>query len=202
MVARHLSRPHKFVCVDETPGRVPDGVEGLPMPPLQRGDFACTRRLWHFSPEATVLGERVVHLDLDVVITAPLDPLFERAEPLVLWKCESKTSHGWALNPTVMLFTPGTRTDIWRQYVSNPTGLMDRAHAAGFQRKNSDQCVLSYLLSERHPHWTHADGIVSYRMLANSALPTGARVVSFHGHSDPNDDAVRARSPWVNEAWR
>jgi hypothetical protein len=207
MVNRYLSQPHRMVCITDRPGDVPEGVIGMRTPPLQPGDYLCTRRLWHFSPEAETLGPRVVHFDLDVVIAGPLDPLLDRDEPLVLWRCESKRVHGWAYNPTVTLFTPGTRTDLWDRYVADPIGLLRAADADGWCARNSDQAILTYLLQhEPQPHWTEADGVVSYRLLTHrrqeGELPVHARVVSFHGKHDPSDPRVQARSPWIARYWQ
>lgn len=210
MVDRHLAMPHRFVCFTDRLAELPAGVEGIRTPRLQPGDNRCMRRLWHFSPQAReVLGARALHIDLDVVIVDAIDPLVNRDEPLVIWRAESGKRHGWCYNPTVTLWTPGARTDLWDAYVADPIGIQRRADADGWGFDNSDQAVLTFLLQhEAVPHWTADDGIVSYRVVCGKrgehgqALPPGARIVSFHGPRDPGQPAFQAASPWIQEHWR
>src|SRR5688572_23032227 len=93
MVRRHLTLPHSLAVVTDIQGDFGPGVEVIPPP----GDFEgvsvsrwgsgrpnCFRRLAIFRPDAAqVFGdERIVSMDLDVVISDSLDPLFASKDDL------------------------------------------------------------------------------------------------------------------------
>lgn len=211
MLARHLSLPHKIVCLTDQPNAVPDGIEGHRLPKKFPGsDMKCMRRLWIYSPKLAQLGERVLQLDLDMVLTRSIDPIVDRPEPFVIWKSDSNVVHGWGYNPSVLLMTPGARADVWDRYRADPARVMADAEAAGWWVKvNSDQAIMSYLLAgEDVPHWTDADGVVAYRVIGGKrgqrgqTLPEHARIVSFHGPRDPSSQDLHQKSPWLAEHWR
>lgn len=210
MVDRHLSLPHRFVCLTDRPDDVPAGIEARPVPKVPGPDFKCLRRLWIYSPKAARLGNRLFQLDLDMVVTGSLDPLVDRPEPFVIWKSDSNVVHGWGYNPSVILLTPGARADVWDRYVANPKRVVSQADKAGWwPMVNSDQAVMSYLMQHDDvPVWTAADGICAYRVIAGKhgqrgkTLPAGTRIVSFHGPRDPSDDGLQEKSPWIAEHWR
>jgi hypothetical protein len=81
MVARHLSLPHRFVCISDQD--VP-GVETLPLWPDLAELGGCYRRLKVFDPAFTMLGDRFAVMDLDCVVTGSLDEMFSRTEPFVI----------------------------------------------------------------------------------------------------------------------
>lgn len=94
MVRRWYPHPHRFICVtDETKGIDPD-IEIRPawndyarvQSPHGGKNPSCYRRLRLFHPDAAEwFGERYVSLDLDVVITGDLAPLWNRTEDVVFW---------------------------------------------------------------------------------------------------------------------
>ena len=86
MLRRHYHKPHRFVCVTDEPEAL-SGIEAIPiwsdlstMPsPLGHSYPSCYRRLKVFAPDAGELfGERLVSIDLDMVITGDVTPLFDR----------------------------------------------------------------------------------------------------------------------------
>ena len=198
-VARWLALPHRFVCVTDL--RVP-GVKTLKNPAPQYSD-RCYRRLWLFSAAARGLDDQILHLDLDLVLCGPLDPLVQREAPLVVYKAGSIAARGYSLNPSVLLVKTGTQTDIWERFCRESTRLARRANADGFW--GSDQAVLSYLRKDM-PVETFGveDGVVSFRQIRHEQLaapPPGTRIVSFHGRRTPFDPAVQAEHPWIQDAW-
>lgn len=74
----------------------------------------CTRKLWSFSDEARILGDRVLLLDIDTVIVGPMDPIFARKEPIVVMGAE-----GWIYGG-VFLFDTGAWNDLWEQFLAYP----------------------------------------------------------------------------------
>lgn len=211
MLKRHLSLPHRIVCITDKPHDLPAGV----IPTKMRGvvasvDHKCMRRMWIYSADAASLGERLLQIDLDVVITDSIDPIVNRTEEFVIWKSDSNYKDGWAYNPTVLLITPGSMDDIWQRYIAKPKRVIEQTEADGWgARVNTDQAVAGYLLKDREvPVWTEADGIRGFRVFAGKhgqrgeVLPDGTRIVSFHGPRDPSVEDLREKCPWIAEHWR
>ena len=210
MLSRHLTMPHRIVCVTDQPSDLPAGVVSAPLPAIKSWDYKCLRRLWILSQKASTLGDRLLQLDLDMVITDSIDPLVNRPEPFVVWKSDSCVRHGYGYNPSVMLLTAGAKDDVWRAYSDDPRRVIKAAERAGWwAMTNSDQGVMSYLLQGQDvPVWTRDDGIAAYRVIAGKhgqrghTLPDGVRIVSFHGPRDPSDPELHAKSPWILKHWR
>lgn len=225
MLARHLSLPHRITCITDRKSDVPVGMGYFDVKhTVPANDFNCIRRMWLYAgpqpkgkPWPGDLGDRLLQLDLDVVLTASIDPLIDRPEPLVIWKSDSTRKpyrpHGWAYNATVLLLTPGARADVYERYSRDPRGVGRDADEAGWDVKTcSDQAIATYLLKEQPTaHWTIDDGIYSYRGIAgpeglrDKGLPANCRVVSFHGRRGqrhPGDRILQQRSPWIVEHWQ
>lgn len=210
MLRRHLSLPHRIVCLTDQPNDLPDGVEPAPLPTFRGSAQKCMRRLWIYSPKAKRLGDRLLQLDLDLVLTDSIDPLVNRPEPFVIWKSDSNVIHGWGYNPSVLLITPGARADVWERYRADPKRVFAEADKAGWWPKvNSDQAVMSYLMQHDDvPVWTAEDGICAYRVFAGKhgqrgkVLPAGVRIVSFHGPRDQSMPDLQHKSPWILDHWK
>lgn len=210
MLSRHLTLPHRIVCITDKPKDLPAGVTPAKMPPLLPWDNKGLRRMWLYSAEAGVLGDRLFQLDLDVILTDCIDPIVDRPEPFVIWKSDSNWKDKWAYNATVMLITPGAQEPLWQRYMADPRGAFKAADADGWGPKvNSDQALACYLLKDQDvPVWTQDDGIYAYRVFAGKhgergqTLPEGARIVSFHGPRDPSIPELQEKSPWIREHWR
>ena len=210
MLTRHLTWPHRIVCLTDQPKRLPSGMEAAPLPKAFPGSqIKCMRRLWIYSPKAARLGDRLLQLDLDLVLTGNIDALVDRSDPFVIWRSDSNVVHGWGYNPSVLLITPGAKADVWHRYLANPGGVQAQAdHAGWWVKVNSDQAIMSYLLADQDvPYWTDQDGIVAYRVLCGKhgqrgqTLPDGVRIVSFHGPRDPSVADLHEKTPWLREHW-
>lgn len=82
MVSRWIDRPHTFKCLTDQPNTMPDGVEAVPIQKF-KNCFAFWTKLELFNPERAWSG-RVLYLDLDVLITAPLAPIIDFSAPFSL----------------------------------------------------------------------------------------------------------------------
>lgn len=210
MLSRHLSQPYQIVCLTDQPNDLPDGVLARKLPKALPFDGKCLRRMWLYSKSAGKLGDRLLQLDLDVVITDSIDPIVNRPEPFVIWKSDSNWKDKWAYNATVMLITPGAKDDIYQRWIADPKGVFAAAEADGWGPKvNSDQAIACYLMKDQDvPVWTDADGIRAYRVFAGKhgdrgqVLPEGTRIVSFHGPRDPGITDLQKKSPWIAEHWQ
>lgn len=206
MVARHFHRPHVFKCVTDDPAGLDPEVEVIPL----WSDFAnlpsphgtkkpsCYRRLKAFSPDiAALFGPRFVSLDLDLVLTGDVTPLWTRREPFVIYGDTNPSTH---YNGSMFLMTAAARRQVWDRF--DPATSPQRARAAGCF--GSDQGWISYCLGGGEPKWGTNDGVYSYRLHvapAGGRLPQDARVVVFHGKTKPWDADVR-RHQWLRVNWR
>jgi hypothetical protein len=208
MVARCYARPHRFICVTDDPAGLDPGIEVLPL----FGDFedvpsphggvnpSCYRRLRLFHPDAARwFGERVVSLDLDMVLVGDVAPLWDRPEDVVLY---GDTARGTPYNGSMLLLRTGSRPRVWTEF--DPVRSPQLGRARGYI--GSDQAWLGVALGPGEPTWSAADGVYSYRNeikpRGGLVLPANARIVVFHGHVDPWQAATRRRYPWVREHYR
>lgn len=206
MIARHYSKPHRFVCVtDDTTGL--DGIETFPLwddykdvpSPAGGHNPSCYRRLKMFAPEAKEwFGDRVVVMDLDTVIVQDLTPLFKGDFDFRIWGESDYPQTQW-MNGSLWMLKTGTRTKVWTDF--DPTTSPKKAHKAG--ARGSDQGWMSFILGKTEATWGRKDGVYSYRKHVKPLghLPNDARIVNFHGHVDPWSYEAQ-QIPWVKENWR
>lgn len=203
MVAWHYPRPHRFLCVADSPAGLGSNVEHVQAwndfadlkSPHGAGNPACFRRLRAFHPDiARHFGERFVSVDLDWVAVGDLVPLWDRPEDFVMYRDALWPKQ---YNGSMFLLRAGARRQVWDDF--RPATSPAIAAAAGF--KGSDQGWISYKLPGE-PTWGPADGVYSWRFDMKGAgdPPSGARVVVMHGRDDPWGP-VAQRLPWVREHW-
>ena len=207
MVARHYPHPHRFLCVTDDPAGIDPEVEIIPAwndfadvpSPFGARNPSCYRRLRAFHPEiGRVFGERFVSMDLDCVITGDLTPLWDRPEDFVIW---GDTARATLYNGSMFLLRAGARPQVWTTF--DPVLSPALSRKAG--QFGSDQGWIGCCLGRGEARWTAADGVLSYRneiLPRGGKLPTGARIVFFHGVVDPWMPAVQMTRPWVRAAYR
>jgi hypothetical protein len=204
MVARHYSKPHRFVCITDDPAGVE--CETAPLWPdhgaLQNvcGSYlpSCYRRLRLFARDMTWLGARIVSIDLDCVVVGGLAPLWDRDESFVAWSARG-THHPVVVNGSMFMLRAGAHPDVWEEF--DPAKSPAEARGAGYL--GSDQAWLGYRF-RGCPSWSAADGVLSFQrdLKHRRRLPSGARVVFFHGRENPWDAEVQTAHPWISEHWR
>jgi hypothetical protein len=217
MVARNLKESHRFVCVtDDTTGLHP-GVESVPMPEDAGEHWRCCRRLRMFSPDwRDILGDRVLHLDLDTVIVGDITPLATLPyQTACWWAPQYATPHlrepYMAFNPSVLLFDPdGPLRECWDVYAKDPAAALDQAERNGWNKWNSDMAILNDYVHRRsllvRPIGV-ADGVYGLRddlmPTGSPELPVNARLLSFcDPQYDPAMPELQARHPWIAEHYR
>ncbi len=207
MVAAHLSLPHRFICVTDSPQGLAPGVEFFetPEPARNLGLIAspegprfpsCYRRLWSFSEEAKALGDRILVIDIDLVVMRSIDHVFARPEEFVGWRPyrdwgpKEKIRFGGG----IYLLKTGTRVHVWEEFQSAHS--IKKARAAGY--RGSDQAWISYKLAEREVYFDKRSGLYSVRDLnREGSLPTDACIVQFNGNEKP----WQSRLPWARTQW-
>lgn len=210
MVARHLKQEHRYICITDDP----TGIEGETFPIWGDCDElknlsgnpmpSCYRRLKLFDGATTdamgiARGDRVVSMDLDVVVVAELDPLFDRPEDFVGWRVQGG-KHSSVFNGTLFMQRADTMSYVWNTF--HPKNSPWAARHAGYY--GTDQAWISYLLAPSAAGWSRKDGVLSYnqdcRLTGN--LPAHTRLVSFHGgNHKPWIKRVQDESPWIRDYW-
>lgn len=217
---RHCAGRFSLVCIsDDTHGFDP-GIEVINTPPAalaladlrtpEKPNFpSCYRRLWMFSDEARMLGERVMLIDVDLVFTADPAPLFEPQNdfvgwrPLRTWGLENRFGGG------VYLLNTGTRTSVWTDFHGHES--INLARKSGL--RGSDQAWLSYCLAGKEVSWPQRSGIYSVRDLTERSrltarkppskrleplgLPSDAIMVHFNGPDKPWSRQTQQRHRWL-----
>lgn len=137
MVRRYLARPFRFVCLtDGTRGQLPDPIETIRIPssaawvPVNgRGYWA---KLQLFNPAHGFTG-RLLYLDLDTLVVAPLDAIVDfpaslalTADALVLERAHlTSDRYGRRLhrrfNGSVMVWDGGTHHHLFTNFTPDVT---------------------------------------------------------------------------------
>jgi hypothetical protein len=207
MLKRHYRGSFELVCVTDDPAGIRSEVRCIKLwndfatvpSPHGRGNPSCYRRLKMFSAEAVnIFGPRFVSIDLDVVITADVTPLFDHDLP---FKMYGDTARGTPYNGSLIQHTSGTRRQLWEQF--DPL----KSPQLGLKKRyiGSDQAWIGVCLGPNEPKFTRADGVYSFRnelKPRGGALPSDARIVIFHGAVDPWSPIARATYPWIKEHYR
>lgn len=197
-VARNLKQKHRFVCVTNEPEDV--SCETIPLEDtgLLSVRDGCYARLRQFDPEWQAKHgiDKLVCLDLDLIVTGELDPLFDRSEPFMIL-------HGGHYQPcpfngSVQMLKRGFQSKIWSDFdvfKADKIAMQDGTH------RGTDQTWIAHVAPDA-PGWTFKDGIYGYRKpgwpQGRFDLPRDARIVAFPGVKDPSR-AVHL--DWVKRHW-
>lgn len=220
-VSRNLSRPFRFVCFTDDPTGLTEGVEAREIPTIRLDPPYHNnpwRKLGLFRSELADLSGTTLFLDLDLVVVGGLDPLFEHPGDYCV-------IHNWTRpkdivgNTSVFRFEIGAHADILELFESQPTQHWVDLHANSQTFTSRNMPDITYW----PPEWCVSfkrhclpGGLKWWHMPLNALLPsrppTGARIVVFHGHPNP-DEAIEGRWPggwykalrpagWIAEHWR
>jgi len=140
-------------------------------------------------------GDRIVCMDLDLIITGSLDPLFDRPEPFVILQ-GANSVNPCPYNGSMWMVKAEYRPDVWSDFT------LDAATAVPWYAFPDDQSWFAHKLPNaagwragpqsgayafKKPGWPKGDG-----------LPADARLVAFPGFRDPSQFT---HLPWVRDHW-
>lgn len=196
-VRRNLKQFHRFVCFSDRSLEI-EGVEcGIIL------DFdllevkGCFARLRMFDPswQEGWFDDQIVNMDLDSVVTGPLDKLFDRPEPFVILQGGNYANpcpYGGAL----FSIRRGAHPEIWSSFS------LEAAAKVPFHEFPDDQ------------GWMHAvaPGAAAFRCGPSSGvyvfrkppwplddrLPADAKIVTFSGWRTP---AKFVGLDWIRKNW-
>lgn len=184
-VGRHLSVPHRFVCITDNPM----GVECETLPCRHPGLPGWWQKLALF--DGTFADSRWLFFDLDTVI---VDDIGFMAEYEGDFACLRGAYNPIRFGSGVMGVAPGFGGQVWTEFVKWPQA------AVNFCGDLGDGHWMQLCLGERD-RWQdmHPGRFVSYKADCNDGVPEGAAVVYFHGRPRPHE--VMAFD-WMQEHWR
>lgn len=190
MVAKHLARPHRFVCLTDRSYLLPKSIETqvTVLPPGLAGWWA---KVLLFN-RARRLGSRVLALDLDTLIVAPLDPIVDYPAPFALvpdaGTFHPRTAHRviHRFNSSAMIWSAGAVESLYDHWTPAVTGrLWGDQDWIGEQMPDAATMPIEWFprLSELH------------------GAPPGsaAKVVLV---KKPKTHIAADLYPWVRHAWR
>lgn len=207
MLARHLHMPHELVCITDDAQGIDPSIRVLPLPRRYVHTPRCRRRMQIFDGAfARAIGDRILAIDLDVVIVDDITPIVNRPEPLVGWKVK----HAQVYSGSFFLMNAGALQGLYDAFAEDPEGYPSRVQPRGVP---SDQAMLNHWLRSQPPipFWTEQHGFVTYfgdgyeekehfGVGPNRPhLPPGARIVVLGSA----DKAVmdEGRFDWVRRHW-
>lgn len=187
MVARHLDRPHRFVCLTDRTKALPE-IEtiGIPWTGALKGWWA---KITLFTPGK--FTGRVLYLDLDTLIVDALDPIVDYPAPFALIP-DAGTFQGKEgkavvkrFNSSVMVWDAGVNDDISTTYT----------HAIA-DRLWGDQDRIG----ELHPDAAQMP-LAWFPRLSQcpDGPPTDAKVILA---KVPKNEIAAQRYPWFAERWQ
>lgn len=220
MVNRNVTRPTRFVCFTDDGSGVDDGIELAPLPAInipERVAWTPWRKLsvWQY-PLASLEGD-VLFLDLDLVLTGPLDDFFD-FEPGAYVAIDNWTQPGQGVgNTSAFRFPAGQYTHIYDDFVADPEKILKEWRIEQQYISDTIERMLfwpkPWCVSFKHsllPRWP-------MNFFQTAELTPDARIVAFTGKPDADDALIGewpGRSlrqklykhvrptPWIAEHWR
>jgi hypothetical protein len=201
-VRRHYRADYRFVVFSERALSLPKPIEVFSIWDLDLIGRGCFCRLRMFDPAwQSVYGfdDRIVSLDLDVVITGDLDGVFDRKESfLILQKVNSANPNPF--NCSVMMLRAGQHAEVWSDFT------IEKATAAreklGFGFPDDQGWLWDKLPNAAGWHGGKDSGVYGFQKPGwpgGPGLPSDARIVAFFGWRKPEQFTSL---PWVAMHWR
>lgn len=218
-VRRNLSGDLRFICFTDDPSELMFGIEPRPLPHINIPapyQWLPWRKLSLWQPGLAELEGDVLFLDIDLVITGNLDPLFEYFAGAVCI-AENWTQLGQGIgNTSIYRWRMGDYTEIYERYQADSAAI----HA----RYRVEQHYISDVITDME-YWP-SDWCVSFKhsllpkfpmnWIQTPSLPSETKIVAFTGR--PDQDQARdgdwpapwykkpykhtKPTPWIADHWR
>lgn len=205
---RHLRIPFDFVLITDRPeawavpgSRDPQRV--IRLWDEMRDAKLCGVRLRCFGPSMeSIIGRRFAWIDLDMVITGDVTPIFRRTEDFIALA----TPQGpLAYNGSLVMMDAGARPLVYSRWNMADYHRLGLEYAAKHRMSNgtvSDEGWMTIQLGTREATVGVPEGIHYYKKLAGGKLPKDARMVVMNGRRfDPSFPHLQKQSPWIAEHW-
>jgi len=198
MVARNTTPPFRFICFTDTDEGVRPEVECKPLPEL-RGDLPRNTigiwgksRLW--EKDLGGLSGPVLFIDLDVVITGPLDDMFTYGKPedVVLARNAAKPLQRLG-QTSVYRFPVGKLAPLLDLYAKDPQGTADAYRFEQFfVTKNAPGGITFWPRAWIRHFRLQCIPKFPLNYLFTARRPRGSKIIIFAGAMNP-PDAIAGR---------
>jgi hypothetical protein len=198
-VKRNLSKDFRFICFRDESRQFAEGIEQYPIPDMELTKVkGCFARLRLFDPEFQArLGipeeTRIVNLDLDMVITGPLDDLLDRSDYFTILQGVN-SANPCPYNGSIWMLRAGYKRHVWTSFS------LEKAEQLPRYEFPDDQQWFWELMPDAG-EWGPKDGVFAFKKVGwpkGDALPKDAKIVSFPGWRDPSKFT---HLPWVQQHW-
>ncbi|MDA0240822.1 MAG: tetratricopeptide repeat protein, partial [Proteobacteria bacterium] len=178
MVRRNAESDVRFVCFTEDPSDLDTTVEVRPLP--APGLQGWWNKVALFREDLDDIGDRLLFLDLDVVITGSIDPLLRYESDFAVMD----NDYVPGCNTSVVLFRRGSRPDIWHKFTPEVS-----------ENYGGDQDWVAINVPDADL-WP-VGWCVTYRLRAAKAPPPDSKIICFSGRPNPEDYPA----DWIRDYW-
>lgn len=221
-VRRFTKTPVSIICFTDDAEGIDPSVQVYPIPEIDLPPAAKVtgwRKLCLFRPDLPVEGIGLF-LDLDIVITGPLDDFFTFGD-----EADIPIIHNWVA-PHKKWFRPDPmigNSSVFRFKLNHCSFVWDQFHSEkewALANFRPPQSYLTHCIRPRMKFWPdewvrsfkrHCRPVFPLNLILQPKLPKDARIVAFHGKPDPEEvvdgyqggklhHRVRP-TPWVAEFW-
>ena len=202
MVARHTTGPFRFFCLTDDPAGIRPEVTCLPLPDLGCELPRNTKGIWGKSrlwrPDIGIEGP-VLFMDLDLVVTGPLDGFFDQGSPDDVILARNPNTPLEKLGQTsIFRFPVGKLAPLREMFLADPQGIADTYRfEQRFVTRNAPGGVSFWPKGWVRHFRMHCVRTFPMKYLAPPRLPPDTRVVIFPGPLNP-PDAIAGR--WREDA--
>lgn len=190
-VARHLLQPYRWEVFAPEP-------EDMPL--TERPGCLCRLRMFDPAWQAKhgiERGDRLVCMDLDSIVTGPLDHIFDREEPFLILQ-GANSSNPCPYNGSLAQLRGGEHAEVWTKFTTK-----EAAKAAIFEFFDDQAWYWHVLPNAAGWKAGKASGVYAFRKPSwpshTDDLPPPASLVAFPGWRDPSKFTHLS---WVQEHWR
>lgn len=217
-IQANLRRPFRFFCFTDDGSKLVRGIESRPLPQLElpeRYQQTAWLKLGLFRNDQDMTGD-CLFLDLDVIITGPLDCFFDYMPGK---RC---IIHNWVLRHQLFKKTDVGNSSLFRWRANTMQFVVDKFYSErdwALSRFSLEQVYLTYALGEKY--WWPAAWVRSFKrhavpdfplnLFLPPKLPKDTRILVFHGRPDPDQALHGCRTgklhrwsrpaPWIAEHW-
>ena len=130
MVRRNTKRDLRFICITDDTTDLRSEVETRPMPEFDLPEtfrYKGFRRMFLFKKELYDLKGKVLHLDLDLIITGSIDDFFDYQPDAPYIVAENWTQPGKGIgNMSAFRYEIGALSKIWERFSADPLGMLEK----------------------------------------------------------------------------
>lgn len=211
MVKANMSYDFNFYCITEDPTGLDPNINVLPLPPT-----LAVSGWWYkpyiFSADLPIEGT-ILYLDLDMVIVAPIDRLFDfyPGQYCVIRDFTRSMRPNWEkYNSSVVRFEKGQLDYVWKKFQKENTNIMRRhfgdqdylyEETKDKAKIFPDTWILSWKWEVRKDRRWKPGGTRGNRELAtieDVKPPADCCIVAFHGDPNPH----RCKDPFIIDKWK